>query len=120
MGTGLSAGTQYDVYLATEDGSSNELSDSDVAATKQSITTPFVCTQPSTAGYVYSGENAANCLLSTGTANTCASSLSCASGYSGTVSVTLCSSAAAYTVSGCSAVTVASLTETTAQSTYPM
>merc|ERR1711990_401572 len=101
MGTGLSAGTQYDVYLATEDGSSNELSDSDVAATKQSITTPFVCTQPSTAGYVYSGENAANCLLSTGTANTCASSLSCASGYVGTPSVTLCNSAGDYTVSGC-------------------
>merc|ERR1712167_88385 len=64
-----------------------------------------VCTRPSTAGYVYTSENAANCLVSTGTAATCSSSLSCATGYTGTPVATLCTSAGVYSVTGCTEVT---------------
>jgi hypothetical protein len=67
--------------------------------------TANVCTRPSTAGYVYTSENATNCLLATGTAATCSASLTCATGYTGTPVVTLCTSAGAYSVTGCTEVT---------------
>jgi hypothetical protein len=75
----------------------------------------IVCTRPTTVGYDYSGENAANCLLATGTATTCSASLSCSTGYTGTPVATLCTSAGAYSVTGCTEVT----TTTTAPTTAP-
>jgi len=54
-----------------------------------------VCTRPTTAGYNYT----------TGTAATCSASLTCATGYTGTPVVTLCTSAGAYSVTGCTEVT---------------
>merc|ERR1712072_1419600 len=69
-----------------------------------------VCTRPSTAGYVYTSENAANCLVSTGTAATCSASLTCATGYTGTPVATLCTSAGAYSVTGCTEVTTTTTT----------
>merc|ERR1711918_211878 len=75
-----------------------------------------VCTRPSTAGYVYTSENAANCLVSTGTAATCSASLTCATGYTGTPVATLCTSAGAYSVTGCTEVTTTTA-PTTAKTT---
>jgi hypothetical protein len=53
-------------------------------------------------------------LVATGTAATCSASLSCATGYTGTPVVTLCTSAGAYSVTGC---TNAATTTTTVAST---
>merc|ERR1711998_427197 len=60
------------------------------------------CTRPTNTAYDFSSEHA-DCLKSDGTAATCASSLSCADGYSGTITVGLCTSLGDYTVSGCEA-----------------
>jgi hypothetical protein len=68
-----------------------------------------VCTRPSTAGYIYTSEDA-NCLVATGTAATCSASLSCATGYTGTPVATLCTSAGAYSVTGCTEVTTTTTT----------
>ena len=38
---------------------------------------PKNCTRPNTNGYIYSGEDQSNCLISNGDANACASSLRC-------------------------------------------
>jgi hypothetical protein len=56
---------------------------------------------------VYTSENAANCLVASGTAATCSASLTCATGYTGTPVATLCTSAGPYSVTGCTEVTTA-------------
>ena len=63
-----------------------------------------MCTRPLTAGYVYSNEDS-NYLVATGTVADCSASLTCATGYTGTPVATLCTSAGAYSVTGCTEVT---------------
>ena len=48
---------------------------------------PCVCTTPTNAAYNFTNEHA-DCLIGTGNAATCAASLACASGYSGTITTT--------------------------------
>jgi hypothetical protein len=49
-------------------------------------------------------------LVATGTAATCSASLTCATGYTGTPVATLCTSAGAYSVTGCTEVTTTTTT----------
>jgi hypothetical protein len=70
----------------------------------------IACTRPTTTGYNYNGEDAANCLFATGTAATCSASLTCATGFTGNPVATLCTSAGAYSVAGCTEVTTTTTT----------
>ena len=69
-----------------------------------------MCSRPSTTGYDFSREDE-TCLYALGNSTACSNSLQCASGYSGRVTVELCTSEGKYSVAGCSAVTEESIVE---------